>query len=47
MSGPVKESAGTSRVTTPTDREIRVERVFNAPREVGRRRREVRPAIAW
>jgi uncharacterized protein YndB with AHSA1/START domain len=33
MSTPVKESAGTSTVTTPTDREIRAERVFNAPRE--------------
>jgi uncharacterized protein YndB with AHSA1/START domain len=33
MSTSTKESTGTSRVTTPTDREIRVERVFNAPRE--------------
>jgi uncharacterized protein YndB with AHSA1/START domain len=33
MSTPVKESASTSKVTTPTDREIRIERVFNAPRE--------------
>jgi uncharacterized protein YndB with AHSA1/START domain len=33
MSTSAKESVGTSRVTTPTDREIRVERVFNAPRE--------------
>ena len=33
MSTPVKEPAGTSTVTTPSDREIRVERVFNAPRE--------------
>jgi uncharacterized protein YndB with AHSA1/START domain len=32
MSTPVKESANT-KVTTPTDREIRIERVFNAPRE--------------
>lgn len=27
------ETAGVSRVTTPMDREIRVERIFNAPRE--------------
>lgn len=33
MSTPVKEPAGTSTVITPTDREIRAERVFNAPRE--------------
>jgi uncharacterized protein YndB with AHSA1/START domain len=33
MSTPVQESAGTSAVTTPTDRDIRIERVFNAPRE--------------
>ena len=33
MSTPVTEPAGTSTVTTPTDREIRAERVFNAPRE--------------
>jgi uncharacterized protein YndB with AHSA1/START domain len=33
MSTSAKESVGTSRVITPTDREIRVERVFNAPRE--------------
>lgn len=33
MSTPVKEPAGTSTVTTPTDREIRVERIFDAPRE--------------
>jgi uncharacterized protein YndB with AHSA1/START domain len=32
MSPTVKESAGKSRLTTPADREIRVERVFNAPR---------------
>ena len=32
MSTPVNE-AGTSTVTTPTDREIRVERIFDAPRE--------------
>jgi uncharacterized protein YndB with AHSA1/START domain len=28
-----KESSGTATVTTPTDREIRIERVFNAPRD--------------
>jgi len=33
MSAPVNEQARTSRVTTPTDREIRAERVFDAPRE--------------
>jgi uncharacterized protein YndB with AHSA1/START domain len=33
MSTPVKDAAGTSRIDTPTDREIRIERVFNAPRE--------------
>jgi len=33
MSTPVREPAGTSTVTTPSDREVRVERVFNAPRE--------------
>jgi uncharacterized protein YndB with AHSA1/START domain len=33
MSTPVKDPAHTARVTTPTDREIRIERVFNAPRE--------------
>ena len=33
MSTPVREPAGTSTVTTPTDREIRAQRVFNAPRE--------------
>lgn len=33
MTTPLKESAGTSTVTTPTDREIRAERVFNASRE--------------
>ena len=32
MSTPVNE-AGTSTVTTPTDREIRMERLFDAPRE--------------
>ncbi|HEU5288187.1 MAG TPA: SRPBCC family protein [Candidatus Limnocylindria bacterium] len=34
MTTTTKQQAGTSIVTTPTDREIRVERVFNAPREV-------------
>ena len=29
-----KQQAGTSIVTTPGDREIRIERVFNAPREL-------------
>jgi uncharacterized protein YndB with AHSA1/START domain len=33
MSTPAKEPAGTSTVTTPSDREVRVERVFNAPRD--------------
>jgi uncharacterized protein YndB with AHSA1/START domain len=33
MSTPVQASLGSATVTTPTDREIRVERVFNAPRE--------------
>jgi uncharacterized protein YndB with AHSA1/START domain len=33
MSTQVKNPAGTSKVTTPTDREIRIERVFNATRE--------------
>ena len=33
MATPVKKSVATSMVTMPTDREIRVERVFNAPRE--------------
>lgn len=34
MTTTTKQQAGTSIVTTPTDREIRVERVFDAPREV-------------
>jgi uncharacterized protein YndB with AHSA1/START domain len=33
MSTPVKQPTSTSKVTTPTDREIRIERVFNASRE--------------
>lgn len=33
MNTPMQAPAGTSAVTTPTDREIRVERVFNATRE--------------
>ncbi len=33
MSTPRKEPAGTSQLTTPSDREIRIERVFDAPRE--------------
>jgi uncharacterized protein YndB with AHSA1/START domain len=33
MSSPVREPVGASSVTTPTDREIRTERVFDAPRQ--------------
>jgi len=33
MSTHTKEPAGVMRVTTPTDREIRIERIFNAPRD--------------
>jgi uncharacterized protein YndB with AHSA1/START domain len=33
MNAPNKEQARDSKVTTPTDREIRTERVFNAPRQ--------------
>ena len=33
MATPMKKSVATSKVTTPTDREIRTERVFNAPRQ--------------
>lgn len=33
MSIATKESSGTATVTTPTGREIRIERVFNAPRD--------------
>jgi len=33
MATPVKKPFGTSMLTTPTDREIRTERVFDAPRE--------------
>ena len=34
MTTAMKQQAGTSIVTTPGDREIRIERVFNAPREL-------------
>ena len=34
MTAATKQQAGTSIVTTPGEREIRIERVFNAPREV-------------
>jgi uncharacterized protein YndB with AHSA1/START domain len=33
MTAATKQQAGTSIVTTPGEREIRIERVFNAPRE--------------
>jgi uncharacterized protein YndB with AHSA1/START domain len=33
MSKPVKESAATATVTKPTDREIRIERIFDATRD--------------
>ncbi len=33
MSTRIKEPAGTSTVSTPSDREIRIERIFDAPRE--------------
>lgn len=33
MSGSVKGAARTSKVTTPTDREIHIERIFDAPRD--------------
>ena len=33
MTAHITEPAGTSKVTTPTDREIRIERIFNASRE--------------
>lgn len=33
MSKQVKEPAVRSRITTPTEREIRIERIFDAPRE--------------
>lgn len=33
MSTQIKAPAGTSRVTTPSDREIRIERIFNASRD--------------
>jgi uncharacterized protein YndB with AHSA1/START domain len=34
MSTPTNQPVGTATVTTPTDREVRVERIFNAPREL-------------
>jgi len=33
MTAHITKPAGTSKVTTPTDREIRIERIFNASRE--------------
>jgi uncharacterized protein YndB with AHSA1/START domain len=33
MTTTAKQSTGTSKLTKPSDREIRVERVFNAPRD--------------
>lgn len=33
MSAATKEAARKATITTPTDREIRVERIFEAPRE--------------
>jgi uncharacterized protein YndB with AHSA1/START domain len=33
MNATAKESKATSTVTTPTDREIHIERIFNAPRD--------------
>ena len=33
MTAAAKESAAKAKITTPTDREIHIERVFNAPRE--------------
>jgi len=33
MSGSVKGATRTSKVTTPTDREIHIERIFDAPRD--------------
>jgi uncharacterized protein YndB with AHSA1/START domain len=33
MSGSVKGATYTSKVTTPTDREIHIERIFDAPRD--------------
>ncbi len=33
MSKPERQPAGAATVTTPTDREIRIERIFNAPRD--------------
>lgn len=34
MTAAAKQQAGTSIVTTPSEREIRVERIFDAPREL-------------
>ena len=34
MSTPMTKSSPKAKVTTPSDREIRIERVFAAPREV-------------
>jgi uncharacterized protein YndB with AHSA1/START domain len=48
MSTHIKEPAGISGVTTPTDREIRVERVFDAPRErVWKAFTEARQLAQW
>jgi uncharacterized protein YndB with AHSA1/START domain len=33
MSTPKKEPGGASTVTTPSDRDIRIDRIFNASRE--------------
>jgi uncharacterized protein YndB with AHSA1/START domain len=33
MTTATKETANKSRITTPSDREIRIERIFNAPRD--------------
>jgi uncharacterized protein YndB with AHSA1/START domain len=33
MTGPMKASVRAAKVTTPAEREIRIERIFNAPRE--------------
>jgi activator of Hsp90 ATPase-like protein len=33
MTKPLKEPAGTTTVTKPADREIRIERIFDAPRD--------------
>ncbi|HEV3125256.1 MAG TPA: SRPBCC family protein [Candidatus Dormibacteraeota bacterium] len=34
MSTSTNQPVGTATITTPTDREVRVERIFNAPREL-------------